>query len=75
MFPSQDPVGASYYSNLRSPFSSILEPIVATNQTKDLPRTFYVHSSNIWDEAAWSEPIFFETSGSGQDVSIRFALF
>jgi hypothetical protein len=56
-------------------FFSILEPVILTKPTKDLPRTFYVHSSNIRDETAWSEPIFFETFGFRQYASIHFTQF
>lgn len=33
------------------------------------PRGFYVSTSNIWDDAAWSEPTYFDMAGIDQDVS------
>lgn len=32
------------------------------------PRGFYVKSTNIWDEAGWSEPVWFDAVGFDQDV-------
>ncbi|KAJ3557375.1 hypothetical protein NPX13_g9940 [Xylaria arbuscula] len=32
------------------------------------PRGFYVYTDNIWDDAAWSEPIYFDNPGFDQDL-------
>jgi len=45
-----------------------------TEPIKDLPQSFYVYSSNIWEEAALSEPILFQNPGFGQNMSSIVAL-
>lgn len=32
------------------------------------PRGFYVYTDNIWDENAWSEPVYFDNPGFDQDL-------
>ncbi|KAL1906419.1 hypothetical protein Sste5344_007747 [Sporothrix stenoceras] len=32
------------------------------------PRGFYVKTTNIWDDAAWSDPVYFDVSGFDQDL-------
>ncbi|KAH8899237.1 Arabinanase/levansucrase/invertase [Thozetella sp. PMI_491] len=32
------------------------------------PRGFYVYTDNIWDESAWSDPIYFDNPGFDQDL-------
>jgi beta-xylosidase len=32
------------------------------------PRGFYVYTDNIWDDAAWSEPVYFDNPGFDQDL-------
>ncbi len=32
------------------------------------PRGFYVYTDNIWDDGAWSDPVFFDNPGFDQDV-------
>ncbi|CAH0053697.1 unnamed protein product [Clonostachys solani] len=32
------------------------------------PRGFYVHTDNIWDDSAWSEPVYFDNPGFDQDL-------
>jgi beta-xylosidase len=32
------------------------------------PRGFYVHTGNIWDDAAWSDPVYFDNPGFDQDL-------
>lgn len=33
------------------------------------PHGFYVRTRNIWDETAWSDPVYFDQVGFDQDVS------
>lgn len=33
-------------------------------------RGFYVSTDNVWDETAWSEPVYFDMVGIDQDVSV-----
>ncbi|RYO86632.1 hypothetical protein DL766_003525 [Monosporascus sp. MC13-8B] len=32
------------------------------------PRGFYVYTDNIWDENAWSDPVYFDNPGFDQDL-------
>ncbi|KAF3762225.1 family 43 glycoside hydrolase [Cryphonectria parasitica EP155] len=32
------------------------------------PRGFYVYTDNIWDEKAWSDPVYFDNPGFDQDL-------
>ncbi|KAI0434976.1 glycoside hydrolase family 43 protein [Xylaria sp. FL1042] len=32
------------------------------------PRGFYVYTDNIWDDAAWSDPVYFDNPGFDQDL-------
>lgn len=34
-----------------------------------MPRGFYISTDDIFDEASWSDPIYFDELGLDQDVS------
>ncbi|RYP79778.1 hypothetical protein DL769_002800 [Monosporascus sp. CRB-8-3] len=39
-----------------------------TTDERIFPRGFYVYTDNIWDENAWSDPVYFDNPGFDQDV-------
>ncbi|RYP83493.1 hypothetical protein DL770_005383 [Monosporascus sp. CRB-9-2] len=39
-----------------------------TTDERIFPRGFYVYTDNIWDENAWSDPVYFDNPGFDQDL-------
>lgn len=48
--------------------TTFFDAISPPDHVERLPRSFYVKTTNIWDEDSWSEPVYFDQWGIDPDI-------